>query len=53
LDFGGLIPRIGETNGHRCLPFLNPIAAELDGASPELTAKALARRAKQRRQIQE
>jgi diguanylate cyclase (GGDEF)-like protein len=33
-------------------PFLNPIAAELDGASPELTAKALARRAKQRRQIQ-
>src|SRR5258708_24086253 len=33
-------------------PFLNPIAAELDGASPELTAKALSRRAKQRRQIQ-
>ena len=33
-------------------PFLNPIAAELDGVSPKLTAKALSRRAKQRRQIQ-
>jgi diguanylate cyclase (GGDEF)-like protein len=33
-------------------PFLNPIAAELDSVSPKLTAKALSRRAKQRRQIQ-
>lgn len=32
--------------------FLNPIAAELEGVSPKLTAKALARRARQRRQIQ-
>ncbi len=32
--------------------FLNPIAAELDGVGPKPTAKALARRARQRRQIQ-
>jgi diguanylate cyclase len=31
--------------------FLNPIAAELEGVGPKPTAKALARRAKQRRQI--
>lgn len=31
--------------------FLNPIAAELEGVGPQPTAKALARRAKQRRQI--
>lgn len=31
--------------------FLNPIAAELEGAGPKPTAKALARRARQRRQI--
>ncbi len=32
--------------------FLNPIAAELEGVGPKPTAKALARRARQRRQIQ-
>jgi diguanylate cyclase (GGDEF)-like protein len=32
--------------------FLNPIAAELEGVGPKLTAKALSRRAQQRRQIQ-
>ena len=32
--------------------FLNPIAAELEGVGPKPTAKALSRRAKQRRQIQ-
>jgi len=32
--------------------FLNPIAAELEGAGSQPSAKALARRAKQRRQIQ-
>jgi len=32
--------------------FLNPIAAELEGAGPKPTAKALSRRAQQRRQIQ-
>jgi diguanylate cyclase (GGDEF)-like protein len=32
--------------------FANPIAAELEGAGPKPTAKALSRRAKQRRQIQ-
>lgn len=31
--------------------FLNPIAAELEGAGPRPSAKALARRARQRRQI--
>ncbi|MDB5576802.1 MAG: hypothetical protein JWR80_1978 [Bradyrhizobium sp.] len=31
--------------------FLNPIAAELEGVGPRPTAKALARRARQRRQI--
>ena len=31
--------------------FLNPIAAELEGAGPKPTANALARRARQRRQI--
>jgi diguanylate cyclase len=33
-------------------PFLNPIAAELEGVGTRLTAKALLRRAKQRREIQ-
>jgi diguanylate cyclase (GGDEF)-like protein len=33
-------------------PFLNPIAAELEGVGSDLTPKALARRAKQRREIQ-
>ena len=32
--------------------FLNPIAAELEGAGSQPSAKALARRAQQRRQIQ-
>jgi diguanylate cyclase len=32
--------------------FLNPIAAELEGVGPKPTAKALSRRAKQRRHIQ-
>ncbi len=32
--------------------FLNPIAAELEGVGPKPTAKSLARRARQRRQIQ-
>ena len=32
--------------------FVNPIAAELDGAGPTPTAEALSRRARQRRQIQ-
>jgi diguanylate cyclase (GGDEF)-like protein len=32
--------------------FLNPIAAELEGVGPNPTAKALSRRAKQRRQVQ-
>jgi diguanylate cyclase (GGDEF)-like protein len=39
--------------GTAASPFLNPIAAELDGVGPKPTAKALSRRAKQRRQIQE
>ena len=39
----------GETMGTTASPLLNPIAAELDGASPGLTADALARRVKQRR----
>jgi diguanylate cyclase len=38
--------------GSTVTPFLNPIAAELEGVGPKLTAKALARRARQRRQIQ-
>jgi diguanylate cyclase (GGDEF)-like protein len=38
--------------GTAASPFLNPIAAELEGVGPKLTAKALSRRAKQRRQIQ-
>jgi diguanylate cyclase len=38
--------------GTAAFPFLNPIAAELDGAGPKPTAKVLSRRAKQRRQIQ-
>src|ERR1700754_1629292 len=32
--------------------FFNPIAAELEGVGRKLTAKALSRRARQRRQIQ-
>ena len=39
--------------GTAASPFLNPIAAELEGVGSIPTAKALARRAKQRRQIQE
>jgi diguanylate cyclase len=38
--------------GTAASPFLNPIAAELEGIGPGLTAKALSRRARQRRQIQ-
>jgi len=38
--------------GSTASPFANPIAAELEGARPQLTAAALARRARQRRQIQ-
>lgn len=38
--------------GTAAFPFLNPIAAELDGVAPKPTAEALSRRAKQRRQIQ-
>jgi diguanylate cyclase len=38
--------------GTTASPFLNPIAAELEGAGPRPTAKVLARRAKQRRGIQ-
>jgi diguanylate cyclase len=33
-------------------PFLNSVAAELEGVGPKRTAKALSRRAQQRRQIQ-
>jgi diguanylate cyclase (GGDEF)-like protein len=33
-------------------PFINPIAAELEGVGPKPTAEALSRRARQRRQIQ-
>ena len=38
--------------GTAASPFLNPIAAELEGTRPLQTAKALSRRARQRRQIQ-
>ncbi len=38
--------------GTAASPFLNPIAAELEGAGQRPTAKALSRRAKQRRGIQ-
>jgi diguanylate cyclase len=38
--------------GTAASPFLNPIAAELESGSRKRTAKALARRARQRRQIQ-
>jgi len=38
--------------GTTASPFLNPIAAELDGAGARPTAKVLSRRAKQRRGIQ-
>jgi diguanylate cyclase (GGDEF)-like protein len=38
--------------GTTASPFLNPIAAELEGIGPRPTAKALTRRARQRRQIQ-
>jgi diguanylate cyclase (GGDEF)-like protein len=43
---------IGETMGTAASPFLNPIAAELEGIGAGLTAKALSRRARQRRRIQ-
>jgi diguanylate cyclase len=42
----------GEIMGTAASPFLNPIAAELDGAGHKPTVKALSRRARQRRQIQ-
>jgi diguanylate cyclase len=42
----------GEIMGTAASPLLNPIAAELEGARPKLTADALSRRARQRRQIQ-
>jgi len=38
--------------GTAASPFLNPIAAELEGASLKPTARVLSRRVKQRRQIQ-
>ena len=38
--------------GTAASPFLNPIAAELESVGPKRTAKALSRRAQQRRQIQ-
>ncbi len=38
--------------GTAAFPFLNPIAAELDGTGMSPSAEALSRRAKQRRQIQ-
>jgi len=38
--------------GTAASPFLNPIAAELEGVGPKRTAEALSRRARQRRQIQ-
>src|SRR5215469_4992452 len=38
--------------GTTASPFLNPIAAELEGIGPKPTAKALSRRARQRRGIQ-
>jgi diguanylate cyclase (GGDEF)-like protein len=38
--------------GTAAFPFLNPIAAELDDAGSKLSAKALSRRTRQRRQIQ-
>jgi diguanylate cyclase (GGDEF)-like protein len=38
--------------GTTASPFLNPIAAELEGVGPKPTAKTLSRRAKQRRDIQ-
>ena len=38
--------------GTAASPFLNTIAAELEGVGPKRTAKALSRRARQRRQIQ-
>ena len=52
LVFAGLNSTNGETMGTAASPFLNPIAAELEGVGPKPTAKALSRRAKQRRQIQ-
>jgi diguanylate cyclase len=42
----------GETMGTAASPFLNPVAAELESASPKRTARALSLRARQRRQIQ-
>src|ERR1700686_718544 len=42
----------GETMGTAASPFLNPIAAELEGVGPKRTAEALSRPARQRRQIQ-
>jgi diguanylate cyclase (GGDEF)-like protein len=42
----------GEIMGTAASPFLNPIAAELEDARPRPSAKALSRRARQRRQVQ-
>jgi diguanylate cyclase len=42
----------GELMGTTASPFLNPIAAEPESASSRLPARALSRRARQRRQIQ-
>jgi len=50
--FLGLNSFNGEIMGTTASPFLNPIAAELEGVGPTPTAKTLWRRAKQRRQIQ-
>jgi len=50
--FLGLSSTNGEIMGTAASPFLNPIAAELEGVDPRPTAEALWRRAKQRRQIQ-
>jgi diguanylate cyclase (GGDEF)-like protein len=42
----------GETMASAASPFANPIAAEREGAGSGLTAEALSRRARQRRQVQ-
>jgi diguanylate cyclase len=42
----------GETMGTAASPFLNPIAAQQESASPKRTAQALSLRARRRRQIQ-
>jgi diguanylate cyclase (GGDEF)-like protein len=52
LRFFELCSTTGEIMGTAASPFLNPIAAELEGVGSKPTAKALARRIKERRQIQ-